>query len=164
MNEKNKYDEAAREQIEQMVKIIDQAKHDMWVGECPTYAEHSENIAKYLYNAGYRKQEWISVDERLPEVETKVLVLAIRKYKTKEGLEIPAITMGMYEDGTMPRDDSCWYWEDINFIYDEENDMAYIPEGWWEYSNYHDECGAIDDKVTHWMPLPEVPKMKGGAE
>lgn len=62
MNEKNKYDEAAREQIEQMVKIIDQAKHDMWVGECPTYAEHSENIAKYLYNAGYLKQsegEWI---------------------------------------------------------------------------------------------------------
>ena len=43
-------------QIEEMTKIIDRAKHDMWVGECPTYAEHSKNIAKYLYEAGYRKQ------------------------------------------------------------------------------------------------------------
>ena len=49
-------------QIEEMAKVIDQAKHDMWAGECPTYAEHSKNIAKYLYAAGYRKQsegEWI---------------------------------------------------------------------------------------------------------
>lgn len=32
-------------------------------------------IAKRLYEAGYRKQsEWISVDERLPELYTSVLV------------------------------------------------------------------------------------------
>lgn len=49
-------------QIEEMAKVIEQAKHDMWVGKCPTYYEHSKNIAKYLYNAGYRKQ---SEDERL---------------------------------------------------------------------------------------------------
>ena len=30
---------------------------------------------------------------------------------------------------------------------------------WDEYSSI-----AIDDTVTHWMPLPEPPKMKGGAE
>ena len=105
-----------------------------------------------------KRREWISVDERLPEVETTVLVLATRKYKTKEGLAIPVITRAMYEDGTVPRDDSCWFWEDIDFIYDEENDIAYIPEGWWEDLAYGDECGAIDYSVTHWMPLPEPPK------
>ena len=54
-------------QIEEMAKIIDQAKHDMWVGECPTYAEHSKNIAKYIYTAGYRKQS-----ENMIEVFCKV--------------------------------------------------------------------------------------------
>ncbi len=164
MNEKNKYDEAARKQIEEMAKElcgINIACKDCRLDKLCL----ARNSADILYTVGYRKQsDWISVEERLPEVETKVLVLAIRKYKTKEGLEIPVITTGMYEDGTMPRDDSCWYWEDIDFIYDEKNDIAYIPEGWWEYSSYHDECGAICDKVTHWMPLPEAPKMKGGAE
>ncbi len=60
-------------QIEEMAKIIDQAKHDMWVGECPTYAEHSENIAKYLYNAGYRKAS--EVAERIfAEIETSLSI------------------------------------------------------------------------------------------
>ena len=48
-------DPNVEKQIEEMTKVIDQAKHDMWVGECPTYDEHSKNIAKYLYNAGYHK-------------------------------------------------------------------------------------------------------------
>lgn len=31
-------------------------------------------VAEHLYNVGYRKQEWISVEERLPKHLEKVLV------------------------------------------------------------------------------------------
>ena len=36
--------------------------------------EDADSIAETLYNAGYRKQEWISVEDRLPEEDTIVLV------------------------------------------------------------------------------------------
>jgi hypothetical protein len=74
-------------QIEEMTKTIDQAKYDMWVGKAHQggdFTNHSRNIAKALYNAGYRKQsDWISVDERLPE--EKVMVLGFLKYVYEEG-------------------------------------------------------------------------------
>ena len=106
--------------------------------------------------------EWISVKDRLPEPETEVLVLAIRRFKYMEGLnrEVPMITTAMYEDGTVSTEDTIWNWYDIDYIYDEENDMQYIPEGWWEYRHYNPDDvynNAIDDKVTHWMPLPAPP-------
>ena len=97
---------------------------------------------------------WISVEERLPKPETQVLILAKRGKYT-------VITNGMYEDGTLNTEDSDWHWYDNDFEYDEENDAYIIPPGWWEYKHYNgdDEYNhAIDDKVTHWMPLPEPPK------
>ena len=98
--------------------------------------------------------KWISVEERLPEPETQVLILAKRRNFT-------IITNGIHEDGTLNTEDSDWHWYDNDFEYDEENDAYIIPEGWWEYKHYNgdDEYNhAIDDKVTHWMPLPEPPK------
>ena len=53
-------------QIDEMRRIIDKAKHDMWVGNTHhngDFTNHSKNIAEALYNAGYRKQsegEWIA--------------------------------------------------------------------------------------------------------
>lgn len=76
--------------------------------------------AEILYNAGYRKQEWISVDERLPNREGKYLVC------TTNG----NIGVGNFID---------YYGKGTCLCFD---------------------CWA----VTHWMPLPEPPKMKGGAE
>ncbi len=34
----------------------------------------AEITSRMLYNAGYRKQEWISVEERLPELQQDVFV------------------------------------------------------------------------------------------
>ena len=66
--------------------------------------------------------DWISVKDRLPEPETKVLVLAGRR-----GRKI--ITTGMYEDGTIDTENSCWNWYDFLGDYDEENDCYIIPQG-----------------------------------
>lgn len=109
-------------------------------------------------------QQWIPVTERLPEPETEVVILAERKtysFKTKNVTTFHTVTTGMYEDGTKNTEDSGWCWETDGFEYDEELDAYIIPEGWWEYKHYNgdDEYNhAIDDKVTHWMPLPEPPK------
>ncbi len=113
----------------------------------------------------YHKQsdsEWISVEDRLPEAEKEVLILAVRRYKRVGAIkEVPIITTAWYEDGTISTEDSEWNWYDIDFIYEDENDVSYIPQGWWEYRHYNPDDvynNEIDDEVTHWMYLPEPPK------
>ena len=113
--------------------------------------EATEQAYKNGYEAG--KPKWISVEERLPEIETEVLILARHSNRN-------VITTGMYEDGRMNTEDSDWWWETDGFEYDEELDVHIIPEGWWEYKHYIDDDAhnyAIDGVVTHWMPLPEPP-------
>lgn len=78
--------------------------------------------AELLYAVGYRKQsEWISVDDRLPEEDTRVLVyLNIQK-----------------------TDANIYTFFDTDRILDGK---------WVRWRGY----------ISHWMPLPEPPKMKGG--
>lgn len=76
-------------------------------------------FAKKLFEDGYRKQEWISVEDRLPTWEDgKVLIY------TTHGISIAQRTTS-----------GRW-----------QGDLA--KPKW----------------ITHWMPLPQPPKMKGGAE
>lgn len=72
-------------------------------------------LAEALYNAGFSKQEWISVEDRMPPALGKVLVYSP--------------ILGVYM--------TCY--------------TAYSPR-------------FAEESVTHWMPLPEPPEMKGGAE
>lgn len=60
-----------KKQIEEMAKVLKD-----YTKENHIMASHTilENYAEALYNAGYSKQEWISVDDRLPETEGKYLV------------------------------------------------------------------------------------------
>ena len=99
---------------------------------------------------------WIPCSERLPVVETEVLIIAKRKYS--DGSYGYITTVAIYEDGTMLEEDSIWFWHDLDGDYDEEHDCYIIPEGWWEYSQYHKDeeyDNNIDDEVIAWMPLPE---------
>jgi hypothetical protein len=100
--------------------------------------EHwSDAIAEALYNANCRKQEWISVEERLPEDtipddykhKTIKVLVAIRG---KNGVTIR--TQQRFLDYTYRDDKRTAFWT-------------------WRFSG---------GDVTHWMPLPEAPK--GGAE
>ena len=68
------------------------------------------------------KQEWISVDERLPDEDVRVLV---------------------------------WLKEPSAILRCVQFDTDRIVDGHWVRWNNH---------ITHWMPLPQPPKMKGGAE
>ena len=78
-------------------------------------------ICEYTYFRERKQSEWISVDERLPEENTEVLIYC----KTNNDKEVFFV-------------DKIRYFRGIAI--------------WQVWSG----------KVTHWMPLPELPKMKGG--
>lgn len=102
---------------------------------------------------------WIPCSERLPDVETEVLIHAKRKFRDGSFKDI--ITTAMYEDGTVRENDSSWWWEDVDGEWDEEEDCLIIPEGWWENKHYNPDCilnNAVDDEVIEWMPLPSYQK------
>lgn len=91
---------------------------------------------------------WILCSERLPECEQEVFIT------TERG----TVTTAMYEDGNMTEYDSLWSWTDIDYIYDEDADINYIPEGWWEYRHFNPDDyynNLVDEKVIAWMPMPE---------
>lgn len=125
-------------QIEEMVKDLDAIYSTDFKGD---YKSGLRDISERLYTAGYRKQEWISVDERLPEIEGDARTwgeLKIRK-------SVRVLCACVQKSGkTFVKEGYCEVWGDSQRAY-------------WKIP------GSID-KVTHWMPLPEAPKMKGGAE
>lgn len=105
---------------------------------------------------------WIPVDEKLPESEMEVLVVCNRNgYR----FVCPAI----YEDGKILTQNSSWNWYELDDYgtYDEETDDYFVPEGWWENRQFTPDDiynNPVDCTVTHWTPLPELPKMDGGNE
>ena len=150
-----------REKLIELLETVVSPKEVLCDGEVLV---STARVADHLIANGVTIQKWIPVTERLPEPETEVLVLAERKgysFRTKSVTTYHTVTTGMYEDGSKNTEDSNWVWETDGFEYDEELDAYIIPEGWWEYKHYNgdDENNhAIDDTVTHWMPLPEPPK------
>lgn len=128
-----------KEHIEQLTKdICDIECKGMKCNECDGYACEYRMLAEALYNAGYRKQEWISVEDELPEIAGKYLIAR----KTVYGNLINIV------------------WYDTN--YNGGNDDMIGKSVWYMFDG---DWGDYEiPNVTHWMPLPEPPKMKGGAE
>ena len=90
-----------------------------------------------MFDKGYRKQEWISVEERLPEKSRRYLCFC-NGYIGVRGFALNLKKIDEYD----------FYCADYS--------------GWYDYDNEYDYFEVT--RVTHWMPLPEPPKMKGGAE
>lgn len=107
-----------------------------------------------------KNNEWISVDERLPESGVHCLISCT--VKRFDGTHGQYVCVGYYAE----KFKQLAYGVDDDCVaeYNEENDVYYIAEGWYEVIKNWDDYGfvAIDDLVTHWMPLPEAPK--GGVE
>lgn len=112
-----------QEKIKEMARAID----ELLVEKPKETTKHAMNVATYLFDRGYRKQEWISIADRLPDKGQEVLA----------------------------------YRGDFNG--DMMNTYTYLGSGNWQ-DDYGYRGSAEHDGITHWMPLPEPPKMKGGAE
>ena len=94
---------------EKLMELLDRFVYDEWYG--------NGDIAEKLISNGVTVQEWISVDDRLPEnIANRVLVVCERSN---------GVFYAHYEKP---------FW--INL----ETDKPFIST------------------VTHWMPLPELPK------
>jgi hypothetical protein len=99
---------------------------------------------------------WIPITERLPKPETEVMIVCNRNGRR-------FIATAIHEDGTLFVGDSDWSWNDSCEYgrYDEERDDYIIPECWWESRCFTPDdvynC-PVDCEVTHWMPMPELPK------
>ena len=82
-----------------------------------------------------RKPEWISVEDRLPDIFEDYIVVVKHKYE--------------YEDE----------WEyDVDVGGPALGDDGYIDHFW---ETLHDWNEGEECHITHWMPLPEPPMMKG---
>lgn len=123
-----------------------------------------------LYDAGYRKQEWISVEERLPEENEVVLIWV-------GNVQVARIVKGITEEerekmksGELPNPiEICWSLSTgcVEMRRNEQyrscdvfgNNL--VPYSWKAAGGPMEWFGQ---NVSHWMPLPEPPKMKGGVE
>ena len=129
--------------------------------------EISDELLKQLKNAPITickeepsielTQEWISVDNRLPENEQDVIICAKRRHYSNPNCFIRIVAKAFYTDGKHNTEQTAYDWNNdcIDMEYDEENDAYLIPEGWWESVEYGEEFSAVSDFVTHWMPLPQ---------
>ncbi len=94
--------------------------------------------------------EWISADESLPENRMPVLCFSGR-------VEF----IGNYTKGyEIDFDDDEDHDEDEFDEIEEKHGKRYLKPGWYELSSdKYDDDFWHSRKVTHWMPLPEPPKV-----
>ena len=114
---------------EKLVELVKSAIIDWEHGDV------SEWIADHLVSNGVTVQDWISVDDRLPENDGSYLV-TINSFGERKYINVRRFA----KDG-----------EAVN-----EYELAGQENVWYYYDS---EWGYISiDSVTHWMPLPQPPK------
>jgi hypothetical protein len=157
-----------KEQIEQMVDDL-MACHTEFYENGELYTDYPDMAANMIAK-GWCKQEWISVKERLPE-EGKCVIVWVgsvqvamiekgiteeERQKMKNGEVEDRIEYGWSQStGCIPLKRSNLYRAcDVHG----NNRVPYC----WKANGGPMEW--FGQNVTHWIPLPEAPKMKGGAE
>ena len=108
---------------EKLVELLDRFVYDEWYG--------NGDIAEKLISNGVTVQEWISVDDRLPDETGRYLAVKKRIAPDELGgnrTDIVILRFFVGDGFRMPTHIPDWINEEIN------------------------------EEVTHWMPLPEPPK------
>ena len=121
-----------REKLVELLKsILPNFRNNMaYWGEKPIF-----EFADCLLANGVTVQEWISVNDRLPE---------------KDGAYLTVINLFGYHSSI-----NVHYFAKDGEAVDEYN-LAGEKDVWYFYDS---EYGYVStDSVTHWMPLPELPK------
>ena len=108
---------------EKLVELLDRFVYDEWYG--------NGDIAEKLISNGVTVQEWISVDDRLPDETGRYLAVKKRIAPDELGGNRTDIVI-------------------LRFFVDDGFRMPiHIPD--WINEK-------INEEVTHWMPIPELPK------
>lgn len=117
------------------------------------YPNTNSATHRYNFRLGAKwvlsQSQWIPVTERLPEPQLPVSAYGINTFgkgRTIKAKWIPKFNKE--EEGDYDGDAD----------YDEENDIFYWPEGWYEWNECEDMHFKVDFPITHWQPLPEPPK------
>ena len=140
---------------EKLVEILKQAPFEGKVLDEWWWEEKIRIIADHLIANGVTVQEWVSVDDKLPDSGVHVL-LCCEMHRYGGGIAGKYVCDGYYAEankiiaGGFP--DEC------NCEYSEEDDEYYLCEGWYEVIKNWDDYNsvAVEDFVTHWMPLPST--------
>lgn len=147
-------------------KLIEQAishflygvSHDIFSEPVTTYAKLAIEALEKEKEIGVTVQEWISVKDRLPEPEQEVFVCVRTKISNYRYV---CCAMHVPENLHRQSSDFCWDFECCD-EYDEEQDDFIVTPGWYEsIHNWGDySVVGIEDIVTHWMPMPQPPKVE----
>lgn len=166
----------SKEKIEEMIEALKKCscvytECEQECSQCSNeelYDETLNHIARTLYEVGYRKQEWISVEERLPEENVYVLIAV------ENSIQVARIIKGISEEkrekmknGELPDpEETCFAADKIITL--RRSQLYHSGDVWgnnlvpyyWKANGGPMEW--FGQNITHWMPLPEPPKMKGG--
>jgi hypothetical protein len=97
---------------------------------------------------------WFSVDNAMPKPGKAVVVSQVNGYGRRNVITACYLPRMNWEVESWECDEEEWC------DYDEEEDIYYYPEGWYEFGYEMDTYHHISATVTHWMPLPEPPEVK----
>lgn len=84
-----------------------------------------------------------------------IAILIYYKNSCDKGRTVKAEYIERWTTESDPESDNCEY--------SEEKDCYYTPEGWYEVIDNWDEFSSVaicrSNTITHWMSLPEPPKL-----
>ena len=116
---------------EKLVELI----ADLYGCDPAYYDVDARALAQHLVDRGVTVPQWISVNDRLPE-EDKAYLVTTNDFGNRQGVNIR------------------WFAKDGETV--DEYELAGQKCVWYFYDG---EYGYVStNSVTHWMPLPDLPK------